>query len=335
MRKRLPLFLGVLIIFGLWLATPVFFNETLVDPALISWSGVATAQEGGVVSCGPGTSQRECDICGLYQTGYNIIRLGFFLVEPIVVLMIIIGGILYITSTGYEERVDIAKKTITGAVTGLVIIFVAYAAVKAITTAFGYSQNILDAVDCSQFEGTVVSGGEVTQTVLPAYDVCEQYGFQNNVCTWAAANHPQGVDGLVDPATLTAIPNTYLAPSSVYSTRYAVSKIANALPAIESYMSSKGFTLSTQKGSKTWRVTEAYPPTVEHGDNNHYDGGAIDITVYDENAQANPDYYDILWQAVVAAGLRPVNESTFTTEIIGKHNEYPFATAAHLHVEAQ
>ncbi|MFC1633016.1 hypothetical protein ACFL1U_02660 [Patescibacteria group bacterium] len=328
-RKRLPLFLGVLIIFGLWLAAPVLFNET-ISGQTTTWSQVANAQvDGGVVSCGPGTSQRECDICGLFETGYNIIRLGFFLIAPIVVLMIIIGGIMYITSAGYEDKVGTAKKTLTGAIIGLVIIFVSYAAVKAITTAFGYSENILAAVDCSQFEGTVVSGETVTEVFIPSdtNKVCDQFGFEDEVCTWAALEHPQGVNGLVNPTSLSVVPNRFLKPTSKYSVRYLKAPLLNSVQQLESLLSDKGYSLSTGKGDKTWRITEVYPPTRRHVSDGHYTGDNFDIAIY----PATKENYDALWAALKSAGImNPYNESSFDTQLMGVTHQSDIENA-HLH----
>ncbi len=47
----------------------------------------------------------------------------------VAVLMLVIGGIRYITSLGNQERMDESKKTIQYALTGLIAIILAYAAV--------------------------------------------------------------------------------------------------------------------------------------------------------------------------------------------------------------
>jgi archaellum component FlaF (FlaF/FlaG flagellin family) len=59
-----------------------------------------------------------------------IINIMLFLVGILCVIMIIFGGIRYVTSTGDKGRVDGAKNTIVYAVVGLVIAIVAYALVN-------------------------------------------------------------------------------------------------------------------------------------------------------------------------------------------------------------
>ncbi|MBW6441155.1 pilin [Patescibacteria group bacterium] len=58
--------------------------------------------------------------------------LGF--VAIIATLMVIYGGVLYLTSLGNEEAADNAKRTIAHAITGLFIVGLAYAAVIVITS---------------------------------------------------------------------------------------------------------------------------------------------------------------------------------------------------------
>ena len=58
--------------------------------------------------------------------------LGF--VGMIAVLMIIWGGVTYLTSAGDEEKAKTGKKTLSYAIMGLVIAGIAYAVVKVIVT---------------------------------------------------------------------------------------------------------------------------------------------------------------------------------------------------------
>lgn len=48
------------------------------------------------------------------------------LVGVIAVLMLIWGGVMYMTSAGNEEKINTAKKIITGAIIGLVVALLAY-----------------------------------------------------------------------------------------------------------------------------------------------------------------------------------------------------------------
>lgn len=53
------------------------------------------------------------------------------------VIMIIIGGIQYITAAGNEDRAKGGKKTLTAAIIGLIIVILAYAIIKIFATLLG------------------------------------------------------------------------------------------------------------------------------------------------------------------------------------------------------
>ena len=63
--------------------------------------------------------------------------LGF--VAALAVLMIVVSGIMYITSAGDSGRVDKAKGLLVASVTGLVIAILGYAIVRVISVGLGAS----------------------------------------------------------------------------------------------------------------------------------------------------------------------------------------------------
>jgi len=62
----------------------------------------------------------------LLVTLFTLIGWILAFVGPLAVLFIIIGGILYMTSAGNPERVSRAKKTLTYAIVGLVVVVLSY-----------------------------------------------------------------------------------------------------------------------------------------------------------------------------------------------------------------
>lgn len=60
----------------------------------------------------------------------NIVNTLLFLIGAISVVMVIVGGVLYVTSQGDSGNVTKAKNTITYAIVGLVVAFLAYAIVN-------------------------------------------------------------------------------------------------------------------------------------------------------------------------------------------------------------
>ncbi len=67
----------------------------------------------------------------------GIIRVALLLVGVLALGFIVYGGFAYITSRGDERGVEAAKATITTAVTGIVIIGLAYAIVEFVFCAVG------------------------------------------------------------------------------------------------------------------------------------------------------------------------------------------------------
>lgn len=68
---------------------------------------------------------------GIFRTITNIL---LFLIGAISVIMLIIGGIRYVVSGGDQAAVTAAKNTILYAIVGIVVAFLAYAAVSFVTT---------------------------------------------------------------------------------------------------------------------------------------------------------------------------------------------------------
>ena len=71
---------------------------------------------------------------GIFQRVVNTI---LFVIGAIAVLMLIIGGIRYVTSAGNQDAVTGAKNTIMYAIVGLLIAIIAFAAVNFIVQQLG------------------------------------------------------------------------------------------------------------------------------------------------------------------------------------------------------
>lgn len=88
---------------------------------------------GSGAACAKGNDQGD-DLFsenGIFRTITNIL---LFLVGAISVIMLIIGGIRYVVSNGDQNAVTSAKNTILYAIIGIIVAFLAYAAVNFVTT---------------------------------------------------------------------------------------------------------------------------------------------------------------------------------------------------------
>jgi len=83
-------------------------------------------------NCAKGTGQANTLFGegGIFQKVTNIL---LFLVGAVSVIMLIIGGIRYVVSGGDQSAVTSAKNTILYAIVGIVVAFLAYAAVTFVT----------------------------------------------------------------------------------------------------------------------------------------------------------------------------------------------------------
>ncbi len=100
------------IAFGLMavaLLAPIAAGAITVDPALSSTLDLGTAD--------------------LEDTVINIIQWALGFLGLVAVVMILIGGFMWMTAGGNEEKVASAKKIISAAVIGLIIILLAWAIV--------------------------------------------------------------------------------------------------------------------------------------------------------------------------------------------------------------
>lgn len=95
-----------------------------------------TLTGGATAARGDGQTDNLFSEGGIFQTVTNIL---LFLVGAISVIMLIIGGIRYVVSGGDQAAVTSAKNTILYAIVGIVVAFLAYAAVQFVISSLAQS----------------------------------------------------------------------------------------------------------------------------------------------------------------------------------------------------
>ena len=78
-----------------------------------------------------GTKNQGSDLTVVFKTVVNIL---LFIVGAVAVIMLVIGGLRYVTSNGDQNAVTGAKNTILYAIIGIVVAFLAFAAVNFVTS---------------------------------------------------------------------------------------------------------------------------------------------------------------------------------------------------------
>jgi hypothetical protein len=96
-------------------------------PQPVQCSGVAGLQNGANCAAGSGQAAKIDGDGGIFKTVVNIL---LFIVGAVAVIMLVIGGLRYVTSNGDQNAVTGAKNTIMYAIIGIVVAFLAYAAVN-------------------------------------------------------------------------------------------------------------------------------------------------------------------------------------------------------------
>ncbi len=81
-----------------------------------------------------------CGLCDFFLGFKNIFNfVAFSLAPPVAAFLIVVAGVLFLSSGGSEERVKQAKKIFFNVVIGLVIIYVAWLMVDALINVIGKS----------------------------------------------------------------------------------------------------------------------------------------------------------------------------------------------------
>ncbi|MBI3290913.1 hypothetical protein HYZ76_01365 [Candidatus Falkowbacteria bacterium] len=111
----------------------IFSKQALAAGAEIT-EGLNKTAESAALSTGGGSGTGN-----LANFVGGVINVSFGLIAAIFVTIILVGGYQWMTSSGNEEGITIAKKRIVNGLFGLVIVFTAYALVFIISLALGRS----------------------------------------------------------------------------------------------------------------------------------------------------------------------------------------------------
>lgn len=92
---------------------------------------VLTVSDGASTARGAGVPTQLTGTGGVFTSVVNVL---LFVIGAVAVIMIIIGGIRYVTSNGDQTHVKAAKDTIMYSIIGLVVAILAYAIVQFIVS---------------------------------------------------------------------------------------------------------------------------------------------------------------------------------------------------------
>jgi len=119
----------------LTIAFSAIFSLSQISEASAATSSAIIPQASGKSSCTEmfGKSASECGdytVNDFVKVGLNIANWIFGIVGSLTLLMFVYGGFMFLISAGSSDKVSQAKKIITAAIVGLVIVFASYVIVK-------------------------------------------------------------------------------------------------------------------------------------------------------------------------------------------------------------
>lgn len=130
MRKRLSVIAGTIL--AAFAPVTVFAQAANCDTTKYKpLGGLLTGVSAECGACG------QCQVADFFIVGNTVIELLLGLSGSVMLIMIVYGGFLWLTSGGNSSQIDKGKKVLVGAFIGLVIVFVAYTAVEFILAALG------------------------------------------------------------------------------------------------------------------------------------------------------------------------------------------------------
>lgn len=124
-----------------------FFVSFILFPLLSLAQAEGTSE--GLVPCGPGTSKQTCTLCDFFVMIARIIDFIFFKIVPaLLVLMIAIGGFMYIVAFlgpegGGPGMLGKAKSTIQAALFGALIVYGSWIIIDLFLTVIGAKDKFL------------------------------------------------------------------------------------------------------------------------------------------------------------------------------------------------
>lgn len=111
---------------SVWIIVPLFLLM-IIFGGLVFHSVSAAVIEGGLVPCGNGSAMADrCTLCHLVLGIQGLINYGFKIFVALALLMVVVGGVIYIVSTGDHGLIDMAKGILKNTLFGFAFVLLAW-----------------------------------------------------------------------------------------------------------------------------------------------------------------------------------------------------------------
>ncbi len=228
-----------------------------------SWVGAVQAR--GLVPCGnEAAGEPPCNFCHLFQLVDNIVDTIIFPIVPVIaVLVIVIGGVYLFFGGPSEKAYTTGKRLIKNAVIGLIIVYVGWVVVGSVI-AFIVERSHLGSFNFTATKGIVIQCDltKVEEPTIPEITVTREYIGGGKDIKSQCKNAPGATPDLVQCTCVNCVSLRALG-IPVKNNDWALSGLAQALKSLG--------------GTSVWQVTEAWQPTSEHKSECHRNGSCVDV----------------------------------------------------------
>lgn len=253
---------------------------------LLLLTPLADASAQGLVPCGTTENPKPCEVCDIPRLTQNLLNFFVFFSVIVATLMFTYAGILFLTVTTNPEQATKARTIFGSVFIGLVIVLTAWLVVDTILKAFVDESRFgpWNEIQCGPDRGSDVpsvnSGARPTVSAQPS--------TPQESC-----------------ASCVSLPDSISTNGNACrtSTCQIDADLANRLVAFQERAASDQYNVSAD----SWRVSEAWPPTVNHQASCHYNGTCVDIS-FAPTAVSSPKNIQSFAEAAAGSQLRAIYE---------------------------
>ncbi len=150
---------------------------------------------------GVSTEFVSCDLCDLIALINSVFEVAIGLLGAATVLFLIVGAFRYISSAGSSEQIEGAKKTITFAIIGFVIVVLSFVIIESALRVFGFTGDPFGSIEC---ETPIVAQSTPANTGRPSQRPGQQPTGPGATGKWASQIDQAAKAHNIEPCALQA-----------------------------------------------------------------------------------------------------------------------------------
>jgi len=180
-------------------------------------------------------------IAAIYKYAVGIVSL-------VAIIMIMVGGLRWMTAGGNSSSIGAAKDTITGAVVGLLLALGSYLVLYSINPDLVTFRELKVKLIQRQELETDKESASTDKLIINASTVCNTIDSCKNLCEQPVSQWPQATANMASPAQVQKIPDTTGIVPRSFSVK---TEVISALQKVGSYASQNGYSIQINDGYRT------------------------------------------------------------------------------------